>query len=115
VVAGIGNVYKSEVLFLCGVSPFALVRDVGDDALRCLLATARTHMQANVLDASAAIVTYRGYRRTTRRGDPAERLYVYGRAGQPCRRCGRAVGVRAQGPDARLTYWCASCQPGTVM
>ncbi len=115
VVAGIGNVYKSEVLFLCGVNPFAAVRDVGDDALRRLLATARTHMQANVLDPTAAIVTYRGYRRTTRRADPAEGLYVYGRAGRACRRCGTAIRVRPQGADARLTYWCPVCQPGAVV
>jgi endonuclease-8 len=98
-------------LFLCGVHPFAAVRDVGDAALRQILQTARTHLQANVIDATAAIVTYRGYRRTTRRADPAERLYVYGRARKPCRRCGTAIQVRAQGREARLTYWCPVCQP----
>jgi len=111
VVAGIGNVYKSEVLFLCGVNPFTVVADVDDERLQCLLATARTHLHANVIDPTAAIVTYRGYRRTTRRADPAERLYVYGRAGQPCRKCGGRIEIRAQGRDARLTYWCPSCQP----
>jgi endonuclease-8 len=110
VVAGIGNVYKSEVLFLCGVNPFAVVAEVGEERLRCLLTTARTHLHANVIDATAAIVTYRGYRRTTRRADPGERLYVYGRAGQPCRKCGVRIEIRAQGRDARLTYWCPSCQ-----
>ena len=115
VVAGIGNVYKSEVLFLCRVHPFAEVRSVGDDQLRCLLATARQHLHANVVDPTAAIVTYRGYRRTTRRADPGERLYVYGRARQPCRRCGSPVQVRAQGRDARLTYWCPRCQAGPVV
>ena len=115
VVAGIGNVYKSEVLFLCGVNPFTPVRQVSDDALRHILATAREHMQANVTDASAAIVTYRGYRRTTRRADPGENLYVYGRVRKPCRRCGTPVLVRAQGGDARLTYWCPACQPAPVV
>jgi endonuclease-8 len=115
VVAGIGNVYKSEVLFLCGVNPFAAVRTLDDETLRCLLATARQHMHANVVDPSAAIVTYRGYRRTTRRADPGERLYVYGRARLPCRRCGTRISVRAQGRDARLTYWCAACQAGPVV
>jgi endonuclease VIII len=109
-VAGAGNVYKSEVLFLCGVNPFAPVAAVSDDALLAILATARKHLQANVIDATAAIVTYRGYRRTTRRADPAERLYVYGRAGKPCRRCGTPIAMRAQGPNARLTYWCPRCQ-----
>ena len=111
VVAGIGNVYKSEVLFLCGVNPFTPVALVSDERLRCLLDTARTHLQANVIDPTAGIVTYRGYRRTTRRADPAERLYVYGRAGHACRKCAARIEMRAQGRDARLTYWCPSCQP----
>jgi endonuclease-8 len=114
VVAGIGNVYKSEVLFLCGVSPFTPVSQVSDERLRCLLTTARTHLHANVMDPTAAIVTYRGYRRTTRRADPAERLYVYGRAGQACRACGARIEMRAQGRDARLTYWCPTCQPAVT-
>lgn len=112
-VAGAGNVYKSEVLFLCGVHPFARVADVPDDRLAAILATARKHLQANVIDPTAAIVTYRGFRRTTRRADPAERLYVYGRAGKPCRKCGTPIEIRAQGPNARLTYWCPRCQSGS--
>ena len=114
VVAGIGNVYKSEVLFLCGVNPFTVVAEVSEDQLRCLLTTARTHLAANVVDPTAGIVTYRGYRRTTRRADPGERLHVYGRGGQACRRCGTRVEIRAQGHDARLTYWCPSCQPAVT-
>jgi len=110
IVAGAGNVYKSEVLFLCGVNPFADVAHVEDERVLAILSTARKHLQANVIDPSAAIVTYRGYRRTTRRADPAERLYVYGRAGKPCRKCGTPIDVRAQGPHARLTYWCPRCQ-----
>ena len=111
VVAGIGNVYKSEVLFLCGVSPFVPVSQLADERLRCLLTTARAHLHANVINPTAAIVTYRGYRRTTRRADPGERLYVYGRAGQACRKCGTRIEIQAQGRDARLTYWCPACQP----
>jgi endonuclease-8 len=110
VVAGVGNVYKSEMLFLCGIDPFARVDRVSDDQLRAILETARKHMKANVIDPTAAIVTYRGYRRTTGRADPSERLYVYGRARKPCRKCGTRIDVRAQGPNARLTYWCPVCQ-----
>jgi endonuclease-8 len=110
VIAGAGNVYKSEVLFLSGTDPFRRVADVSDEELRAILVTARAQLRANVSDPSAAIVTYRGLRRTTRRADPAERLYVYGRAGKPCRKCGTAIQVKAHGPDARLTYWCPSCQ-----
>ena len=108
-VAGVGNVYKSEVLFLCGVSPFSRVDQVDDDTLRQLLATARKHLIANVTDPKGGITTYRGYRRGPGR-DASERRYVYGRARLPCRTCATAIRVRAQGPHARLTYWCPTCQ-----
>jgi len=111
VVAGAGNVYKSEVLFLCRVPPRTPVRDLSDDRLREMLRTARTHLKANVVDGTSAIVTYRGYRRTRSSVNPAEGLYVYGRGGKPCRRCGASIRVAAQGPHARLTYWCPVCQP----
>ena len=110
VVAGAGNVYKSEVLFLCRMDPAAKVNDISDAQLRDIVATARKLLRANVTDPKGGIVTYRGYRRTTRRGNPAEGLYVYGRARKPCRRCGSAIRVQPQGPNARLTYWCPTCQ-----
>jgi endonuclease-8 len=109
IAAGAGNIYKSEVLFLCGVDPFAPVHSVSDEMLRRILATARTHLQANVADPKGGITTYRGYRRGAGR-DPSERRYVYGRARKPCRKCGTPIQVRAQGPHARLTYWCPACQ-----
>ena len=111
VVAGIGNVYKSEVLFLERVHPETPASAVNEDMLRALLRTARRLLQVNVADASSEIVTYRGLRRTTGRTDPAERLWVYGRGGDPCRRCGTPISYRKTGPDARGTYWCATCQP----
>ena len=109
VVAGIGNVYKSEVLFICRVNPFASAADVTDDRVRELLRTARKLLRANVTTLGGGITTYIGYRRTRRR-DASENRYVYGRARRPCRRCGAPIRVRAQGPHARLTYWCACCQ-----
>jgi endonuclease-8 len=111
VLAGIGNVYRSEVLFACGVNPFARVDSLSDEEITCLLTTARRFLKANVSDNLAAMTTYTGFRRTTRRSDPKERLWVYGRAGDPCRKCATPVSIRAQGPDARLTYWCSRCQP----
>ena len=113
VLAGIGNVYKSEVLFACGVSPFAAVCDVTDAEVACLVATARKFLRANVSDGLAPMTTYTGFRRTTGRSDPRERLWVYGRAGEPCRKCATPVNIRAQGRDARLTYWCSHCQRST--
>jgi endonuclease-8 len=111
VMAGIGNVYKSEVLFACGVNPFVAVSRLSDAQIECLVSTARKFLHANVTDRLAPMTTYSGFRRTTRRTDPAERLWVYGRARLPCRRCGTPIRIRKQGIDARLTYWCPRCQP----
>jgi endonuclease VIII len=110
VIAGLGNVYKSEVLFMCGVNPLIAVRDVTDEKIAEIVSTARRVLAANVLDSLAPMTTYTGFRRTTGRADPKERLWVYGRARLPCRRCGATILVRKQGIDARLTYWCSGCQ-----
>jgi endonuclease VIII len=111
IVAGIGNVYKSEVAFACRVHPFSKMGSVTDEQLRCMVATARKFMQANVTESSPeGIVTYFGFRRTTGRANPADRLWVYGRAGKPCRRCGTRIESRKQGVDARVTFWCPECQ-----
>ena len=111
VMAGLGNVYKSEVLFLCGVHPFARVGGLAAAELECLVDTGRRLLALNVTGAVAPMTTYVGMRRTTRRSAPAERLWVYGRARLPCRKCGTAIEVRKQGAGARLTYWCPACQP----
>ena len=111
VIAGVGNVYKSEVLFACGVNPFSRVCDLTDAQVECLVDTARRFLQANVTEKLAPMTTYSGYRRTTRHDDPAERLWVYGRARKSCRKCGNPIQINASGIDARLTYWCPTCQP----
>ena len=110
VMAGVGNVYKSEVLFACGVNPFRPASEVTDAQVRNLIATARRFLQLNVGTQWAPMTTYAGLRRTTGSGDPAERLWVYGRARQPCRKCGTPIDVKPQGADVRLTYWCPKCQ-----
>src|SRR5262249_54871215 len=110
--AGIGNVFKSEICFACRVHPFRAVRSLTDAQLSTLVHAARELLQANVADLSDhSVVTYRGLRRTTGRANPEERLWVYDRAGQPCRRCGSPIESYRQGPDARTTYWCPRCQP----
>jgi endonuclease-8 len=101
-VAGIGNVVKSEALFLCGLDPWARVRAFEQAELRGALATARRLLQANVGG---------GRRVTTGSSRRGQELWVYGRAGRPCRRCGTLVERRRQGELARLTYWCPRCQP----
>jgi len=110
--AGIGNVYKSEIAFACGLSPFRPIRSLGDDNFHCLVRTARKLLKANVGETSGGhIVTYTGFRRTTGRANPSDRLWVYQRAGEPCRKCGTAIRSRKQGPGARVTFWCPNCQP----
>ncbi len=119
VMAGIGNVFKSEICFACGVNPFRKVASLTQEQKLCLVDTARRQMAANVKeDSPAGIVTYQGARRTTGGGDPGSRLWVYGRQGRACRRCGAAILMRKQGVGARSTYWCPQCQPapeGTVV
>jgi endonuclease VIII len=109
--AGIGNVYKSEVCFVCRINPFTPVDRLADADLRTLVQTARRLLQANVAPGTdAGIATYHPLRRTTGRADAAERLWVYGRARRPCRRCGTAIARTKVGPGARSTYWCPQCQ-----
>ena len=110
--AGIGNVFKSEICFACSVHPFRTVASLSIFEMSSLVATARKFLLANVTDTSAdKIVTYSGLRRTTGRADREENLWVYGRRGQPCRRCGAPIESRKQGLDARTTFWCSNCQP----
>ena len=113
VMAGVGNVFKSEVCFVTGVNPFSKVNSLENEKLITLIAAAQKLVAANVLeDSGETIVTYGGRkRRTTHEADPGASLWVYGRGGEPCRRCGEAIRRRIQGPDARVTFWCARCQP----
>ena len=98
--AGIGNLYRAELLFLSGISPWRPVADVPD--LEGLVGRARRLLRANA--ARAAQVTTGDTR-------PGRRTWVYGRARQPCRRCGTAVRAAEQGaaPHARVSYWCPTC------
>ncbi len=116
--AGIGNLYKAEALFLLGVHPSTPVGEV--DVLPQLVDKAHRLL---VLNKERPEQTTTG---NTRRG---QRHWVYGRAGQPCRRCGTpiAAATLATGTDldrtaglvsavdnpsqARISYWCPSCQP----
>ena len=111
-VAGLGNVFKSEVCFASRVNPFRRVSALQDAELASLMQNARKFLLANVASGSGdRIVTYSGHRRTTGRNDPSENLWVYKRKGEPCRRCGTAIASHKQGEDARVTFWCPTCQP----
>jgi endonuclease-8 len=104
--AGIGNLYKSEVLFLRGVSPWTPVGEVAD--LAALVRLAQRLLHANREHWSQV---------TTGDTRPGRGQWVFERSGRPCRRCGTPVRSAEQAePDrpveARLTYWCPHCQPG---
>jgi endonuclease-8 len=102
--AGVGNIHKSEALFLCGVNPFARVEALADATLVRVVRTAAEQLR-------------RGAERPERKGSPPlapGTLYVYGRGGEPCRRCGETVRRAYQGLMRRSTYWCPRCQPAEV-
>jgi endonuclease-8 len=112
VIAGLGNVYKSEVAFAARVNPFRAMQTLSRSELESIVEIAHRYMKANVVDGKGdGIVTYSGNRRTTHAMDREERLWVYRRQGQECRRCGTTIMMRRQGTQARSTYWCPECQP----
>jgi endonuclease VIII len=91
-VAGIGNMWKAEALWLAGLSPWAPLRSLSDEELRRLLEAAAAAMQA-----------------------PRAGRAIYRRVGRPCPRCGKPIRSRPQGETARTAYWCPGCQAGTGM
>jgi endonuclease-8 len=113
VLAGVGNVFKSEVCFATGLNPFRKVSTLTQEQAAHAIAVACRQLASNVMeDSPDTIVTYRGAgRRTTNHSDPTESLWVYGRKGEPCRKCGERIHSRLQGFDARITFWCPRCQP----
>jgi endonuclease-8 len=94
-VAGIGNLWKAELLWRARLSPWLPVRDASDDELRALLLDGNELMRASVAGARP----------------PRE---VYRRAGRPCPRCGERIRSRGQGDENRTAYWCAGCQRTTA-
>ena len=112
VLAGLGNMYKSEVAFAAGVNPFRQMSSITEREMIAMVEASHKYMKANVHDgAGDGVVTYTGGRRTTHSMDADDRLWVYGRRGRECRRCGASILMRRQGEQARSTYWCPSCQP----
>ena len=104
VMAGPGNIYKSEVCFLAGISPFTPVARVPD--LAELVDLTKRLMEAN---------RETGQQVTTGDRRPNFARWVAGRAGRPCRRCGTTIRTAQQQSydSERITYWCPRCQPET--
>ena len=101
--AGIGNIFATEMLFLRGISPWRPVGQVAD--MRALVELGQRLLDANKERGGTVTTGDRGRGRET---------WVYGRAGRPCRRCGTPVRKAGQGraPEERIIFWCPRCQPG---
>jgi endonuclease-8 len=97
VAAGIGNVYKCETLWWLRLDPWAPQESLTDAELAGVFEVARDALRSNL---GTFERRFPGYGRGA----------VHGRGGRPCRRCGTPIRVRAQGEQARLTYWCPACQ-----
>ncbi|MCB0994774.1 MAG: hypothetical protein KDB21_06770 [Acidimicrobiales bacterium] len=103
VAAGVGNVFKSEALHVCGLWPFTPLAALDDAAVTELFRVAARQLQVNARDGHQQ-------RATTPHGG----LFVYGRWRQPCRRCATPIVRSYRGPSGRSTYWCPRCQPEPV-
>jgi endonuclease-8 len=116
--AGVGNVFKSEILFVESVNPWTPVSALDDATLRRIIVTAQRLLRMNATPGA-------GPRRVTTRAAPTRgapasdaragavpgNLWVYGRANRPCARCHSPIRTRRQGALNRPTYWCPRCQP----
>jgi endonuclease-8 len=92
-VAGIGNIFKSEACFAARLDPWRPISALEDEELRSVLEAARRLMERSVAE-----------------GRPVRA--VYKRSGRPCPSCGGTVRSRGQGDANRTTYWCPACQGG---
>lgn len=107
VVAGLGNVFRSEVLFVERLHPRTPAGTLDRARSEALVTHAVRLLRRNARVGA-------GRRNTTGRQAPGESLWVYQRTGQPCRRCGSPVQSAADAPLARRVYWCATCQPAAA-
>lgn len=110
VVAGIGNVYRAELLFLLGIHPDTPANELTSEQVDAMWDLTVDELRLGVKH--GRIITVRPQEMGTRGRsdlDRDERLYVYHRDGMPCRRCGTPVRMKEIG--ARRTWWCPSCQP----
>ena len=111
IVAGIGNIYKSEVLFMSGVHPEVPSSAVPAATLERMMDIARGVLRDNVVEGtSPQIQTYRNLRQLNPAAEYNDSLWVYGRVGKPCRKCGTPIEKKKMGMEARSTYWCPTCQ-----
>ncbi len=107
ILAGVGNVYRCEILFIHGLDPWTSVADLDAGTRREVLVTAERLLKDNIASGSPRRVTTGAFE------GPGDRLFVYGKARRPCPRCQTPIAVARQGSQARVTFWCPRCQgPG---
>lgn len=111
VLAGIGNVFKSEACFAAGLNPFRRIATISQEQAAEIISIARRQLGFNVQEDMSHPAFQAKGRRTTNEMDPSASLWVYGRAGDSCRKCGEPIETRRQGSEARVTFWCPHCQP----
>lgn len=107
IAAGVGNVYRSELLFMSRVHPHTPVRDLDDAALHRLFALARDLMRANLLPGARSTA---GTHKAARHAHGVARFWVYRRRGLPCHRCRTPIERELVGDLARSIYFCPRCQ-----
>ena len=98
VACGVGNVFRSEILWACQHHPLAPVSMLARTDMERIIMAAVQVLHANVHPGDAVV------------SDQRAGLAVYGRNGQRCQRCGDTIEVRRLGEQARLLYWCPGCQ-----
>ncbi|MFI7338137.1 Fpg/Nei family DNA glycosylase [Streptomyces sp. NPDC050085] len=115
VIAGVGNVYRAEVLFRHGIDPYTPGKDLTAAQLASiwddLVTLMREGVKANRIDTVRPEHTPEAMNRPPRVDDHGGEVYVYRRATMPCHLCGTEI--RTAELAARNLFWCPTCQPGT--
>ncbi len=99
IACGVGNVYKSEVLFVCGLNPFTPVGVLPPSERVNIIEACARLLRANLHNPERITVA-----------DVPGGLAVYGRVGKPCFRCGTTIVAKRHGEHNRTSYWCPTCQ-----
>lgn len=108
VIAGVGNVYRSELLFRHGIDPFRPGRDVGEAKFEAAWTDLVALMKVGLLRGKIIVVRPEHDHGAPPYGPGRPRTYVYRRAGEPCRVCGESV--RTAVIEGRNVFWCPTCQ-----
>ncbi|MFQ5796298.1 MAG: bifunctional DNA-formamidopyrimidine glycosylase/DNA-(apurinic or apyrimidinic site) lyase [Candidatus Bipolaricaulia bacterium] len=106
-IAGLGNIYACEILFVCGIHPTTPANRLSDDQVKALYERIPELLEEAIRCQGTSITSYRDLQGDA--GAFQERLRVYGREGEPCRSCGKRVERMKHG--GRSSYFCPGCQP----